>query len=114
MLCHTLFSLQLTRLLFALPLQPLRNVLGQQLLRCSDYDCEQAICTTELLKLRFGEAALHACEVRTAAVQLSSTGSSDQLQSTFLWPNSITFSHTLADTCSLLVGEFEDPVPAYV
>ena len=44
-------------------LSPLRSVLGSQLLSCSDYDCERAIRTMELLKLRFGEPAMHACEV---------------------------------------------------
>ena len=40
-----------------------RSVLGSQLLTCSDYECEGAIRVMELLKLRFGEPALHACEV---------------------------------------------------
>eukprot|EP00955_Chlamydomonas_euryale_P098091 365123-Chlamydomonas_euryale.AAC.31 len=37
--------------------------MGAQLLTQVDYDCESVLCTTELLKLRFGEAPLHACEV---------------------------------------------------
>lgn len=40
-----------------------RLVLAAQLLACSDYECERAIRTMELLKLRFGEPVLHACIV---------------------------------------------------
>ena len=46
-----------------------RNVLGAQLLTCSDYNCERAIRTMELLKLRFGEPVMHACEVRGLCIR---------------------------------------------
>ncbi len=39
-------------------------MLGEKLLGKSDYDCERDIRTLELLKLRFGDANLHACEAR--------------------------------------------------
>ncbi|GLI63750.1 hypothetical protein VaNZ11_006823, partial [Volvox africanus] len=40
-----------------------RNLLGGQLLYRSDYDTVREVRTLELLKMRFGENALHACEV---------------------------------------------------
>ncbi|KAG1665781.1 hypothetical protein FOA52_002876 [Chlamydomonas sp. UWO 241] len=40
-----------------------RSVMAAQLLTASGFDCEATVCTTELLKLRFGEQALHAIEV---------------------------------------------------
>ena len=51
-----------------------RSVLGSQLLACSDYDCERAIRTMELLKLRFGEPAMHACEVCGSVAMLMYRG----------------------------------------
>ena len=41
-----------------------RSVLASQLLASSDYECGRALGTMELLKLRFGEPAMHSCEVR--------------------------------------------------
>ena len=41
-----------------------RSMLAEKLLTKTDYDCEREIRTLELLKLRFGDANLHNCEVR--------------------------------------------------
>ena len=41
-----------------------RQRLARELLALSDYDTATHVRTMELLKLRFGEAPLHACEVR--------------------------------------------------
>lgn len=40
-----------------------RRMLGDKLLAKQRYDCEGEIRTLELLKLRFGDANLHRCEV---------------------------------------------------
>ncbi|KAK9907618.1 hypothetical protein WJX75_007065 [Coccomyxa subellipsoidea] len=40
-----------------------RSLLADKLLAKTDYDCDREIRTLELLKLRFGEANLHNCEV---------------------------------------------------
>jgi hypothetical protein len=40
-----------------------RSSLALELLYAADYDTSRALRTVELLKLRFGEGALHACEV---------------------------------------------------
>lgn len=46
-----------------LPTRPLRSRLARELLSLSDYDTTDHLRTMELLKLRFGDAPLHACEV---------------------------------------------------
>ena len=38
-------------------------MLAEKLLAKTDYDCEREVRTLELLKLRFGDANLHSCEV---------------------------------------------------
>jgi hypothetical protein len=38
-------------------------LLAERLLAKTDYECDREIRTLELLKLRFGEASLHNCEV---------------------------------------------------
>ncbi len=38
-------------------------MLAERLLGKSDYVCDREIRTLELLKLRFGDANLHSCEV---------------------------------------------------
>ena len=40
-----------------------RSLLAEKLLGKTDYECDREIRTLELLKLRFGEANLHNCEV---------------------------------------------------
>ena len=40
-----------------------RTCLASQLLHSTDFSCENAIRTVELLKLRFGESAMHSCEI---------------------------------------------------
>ena len=40
-----------------------RSLLADKVLAKTDYDCDREIRTLELLKLRFGEANLHNCEV---------------------------------------------------
>lgn len=42
-----------------------RRMLGDKLLTKRGYECDSEIRTLELLKLRFGDANLHPCEVRT-------------------------------------------------
>lgn len=41
-----------------------RAMLSDKLLSKTDYNCDREIRTLELLKLRFGDANLHNCEVR--------------------------------------------------
>ena len=41
-----------------------RGLLARQLLRAADYDAHVPLAAVELLKLRFGDASMHACEVR--------------------------------------------------
>jgi len=43
---------------------PRRSRLARELLALSDYDTTAHVRIMELLKLRFGDAPLHACEVR--------------------------------------------------
>ena len=82
-----------------------RTFLATQLLQASDYSCENAIRIVELLKLRFGESSMHACEImikdcadskRTKAnVKLSCSGEGDAtafpfsalILSHLYWPN---------------------------
>ncbi|GMH35992.1 hypothetical protein BSKO_03860 [Bryopsis sp. KO-2023] len=40
-----------------------RKILGDRLMGKTDYECTREVRTLELLKIRFGEAALHNCEV---------------------------------------------------
>ena len=42
-----------------------RVMLADKLLSKTDYNCDREIRTLELLKLRFGDANLHNCEVCT-------------------------------------------------
>ena len=48
-------------------------MLAEKLLTKTDYDCEREIRTLELLKLRFGDANLHNCEVRLCCPRLVAT-----------------------------------------
>jgi len=43
-------------------------MLSDKLLSKTDYNCDREIRTLELLKLRFGDANLHNCEVRNRAL----------------------------------------------
>ncbi len=43
-------------------------MLSDKLLSKTDYNCDREIRTLELLKLRFGDANLHNCEVRHGAL----------------------------------------------
>jgi anaphase-promoting complex subunit 2 len=43
-------------------------MLSDKLLSKTDYNCDREIRTLELLKLRFGDANLHNCEVRNGAL----------------------------------------------
>ena len=45
-----------------------RAMLSDKLLCKTDYNCDREIRTLELLKLRFGDANLHNCEVGTLAM----------------------------------------------
>ena len=45
-----------------------RAMLSDKLLSKTDYNCDREIRTLELLKLRFGDANLHNCEVRNGAL----------------------------------------------
>lgn len=74
-----------------------RTCLASQLLHSSDFTCEDAIRIIELLKLRFGESAMHSCEImikdcadskRTKAnINLTSTSPFSALITSHLyWP----------------------------
>ncbi len=45
-----------------------RAMLSDKLLSKTDYNCDREIRTLELLKLRFGDANLHNCEVRNGVM----------------------------------------------
>ena len=65
---YTVWSGALTGLTHMTELLGRRAMLSDKLLSKTDYNCDREIRTLELLKLRFGDANLHNCEVRNGAL----------------------------------------------
>ncbi|GMH42828.1 hypothetical protein BSKO_10747 [Bryopsis sp. KO-2023] len=57
------------------------KILGDTLMAKTDYECSREVRTVELLKIRFGESALHNCEV-----MLRDMSESKRLQQTLMGP----------------------------
>lgn len=76
-------------------------MLGEKLLAKPGCDCEPEIRTLELLKLRFGDANLHNCEVASPSCCRHSGHDAHPIQKL------TQLTVPLCATCSLLASEFQ-------